>query len=331
MTTVYFATNRKNDGTGPFGFGAQIVGQDASQITYAVTDVTNIVLSTEDSGSIANPTDVSHATFSATSSADIVNGGKNLLIFIHGFDNSFDDAIKRSAYNHDWFAAAGPGCDTTVVAFTWPSAGVLIDTPPHLLTDAYKMDQAQAGKSGFHIVNFLTNIDALQKTYRQANPNGRVFLLAHSMGNWALQAGIQSWFESRGNDDTMFDEVFLAAADEVDETFLLPAGARLSYLPKISKRISIYYSRADIVLWLSGAINLNQRLGSDGPADKSDTSKYPIAKFRLIDCSDVDDYPHLVPFDASHQYYRRSQIVRKDIVSCMLAQPAVAGGPVKLG
>jgi esterase/lipase superfamily enzyme len=331
MTTVYFGTNRKKDGTGAFGFGAQIVGQDASQITYAVTDVTNIVLSAEDSGSIANPTDVSYANFSPTSSADIVNAGKNLLIFIHGFDNSFEDAIKRSAYNHDWFAALGPGCETTVVAFTWPSAGVLIDTPPHLLTDAYKMDQAQAGKSGFHIVNFLTNIDALQKAYRTANPNGRVFLLAHSMGNWALQAGVQSWFESRGNDDLMFDEVFLAAADEIAETFLQPAGARLSYLPKIARRISIYYSRADIVMWVSATVNLNQRLGFDGPADKSDASKYPPAKFRLVDCSDVNDYDHLVPFDASHQYYRRSQIVRADVASCMSAQPAVSGGLVKLG
>ncbi|HLY05372.1 MAG TPA: alpha/beta hydrolase [Rhizomicrobium sp.] len=317
MTTVYFATNRQKDGTGPFGFGAQLVAQDPQQMTYGVMAVTNIDLKDEASGSPSNPTDVAYGNFSATSQADIINAGKNLLIFIHGFDNTFVDAIKRAAYNQNWFAAGGPQADTTIIAFTWPSAGVVIDQPPHLLTDAYKMDQAQAGKSGFHIAQFLARIDALQRAFRSAHPGGRVFLLAHSMGNWALQAGIQTWFESRGSNDLMFDQVFLAAADEIDTTFEQPADARLSCLPKITKQVSIYYSRSDIIMWVSATINLNQRLGFDGPDDKSDTTLYPPAKFRCFDCSEIYDYDHLKTFDASHQYYRRSVTVRNDIVAHM--------------
>jgi esterase/lipase superfamily enzyme len=319
MTTVYFATNRKHDGTAPLGFGAQIVGQDAAQITYGVTQVTNIdpKLEDEDAGTVSNPTDLSQGNFSAQSRADIINAGKNLLIFIHGFDNTFEDAMQRAAFNREWLAKGGPASDTTVIAFTWPSAGVVIDEPPKSLTEAYSTDQAQAGKSGFHLVNFLTNIDTLQRNFRAAYPTGRVFLLAHSMGNWALQAGIQAWFESRGANDLIFDAVFLAAADEIASTFEQPAGGRLSYLPEMAKRINIYYSRTDIIILLSGTINENRRLGFDGPNDKSDSAKYPPAVFRCIDCSEIYDYPYFVTFDASHQYYRRSKTVRNDIVAQM--------------
>jgi esterase/lipase superfamily enzyme len=330
MTTVYFATNRKNDGTERFGFGARIVLNNPAAITYAVTEVTNIVLPDESSGNLANPTDISQGNFSDTARRDIIGAGKNLLIFIHGFDNTFEDAIQRAAFNHDWFASADPKADTTVIAFTWPSAGVLVDNPPHLFTDAYLADQSQAGKSGFHIASFLSNIDALQRTFRAANLDGKVFLLAHSMGNWALQAAVQSWFDERTGNDIMFDDVFLAAADEVADTFERPVGGRLSNLKKLAKRISIYSNRADVVIWVSTTINLNRRLGFDGPDDKSNNTAYPSTLFRIVDCTEVNDYDRASPFDASHQYYRRSKIVRDDIVAVMRNDPAVAGGLIEL-
>lgn len=317
MATVYFATNRKKDGTGRFGFGAQIVPPDPAAMTYAVMEVTNIALPDESSGNLSNPTDVSTGDFSATAKQAIISAGKSLLIFIHGFDNSFEDAIQRAGFNHDWFAQGG--VDTTVIAFTWPSAGVLIDSPPHGLTDAYKTDQAQAGKSGFHLASFLANVDALQRAFRSANPNAKVFLLAHSMGNWALQAGVQAWSEHRAGADIMFDHVFLPAADEVAGSFERPAGARLSNLRNLANQISIYSNRGDVVIWVSAAVNLDSRLGFDGPGDKSNTAIYPPAKYRLVDCTEVSDYDRCNPFDASHQYYRRSRRVHDDICAAMKA------------
>lgn len=83
---------------------------------------------------MANPSDLNLGSFSATSRRNIVNSGKYLLIFIHGFDNTFEEAIKRAAFNRDGLRHGG--IDAKVVTFTWPSAGVVNDNPPHLLTGA---------------------------------------------------------------------------------------------------------------------------------------------------------------------------------------------------
>ncbi|HKD22982.1 MAG TPA: alpha/beta fold hydrolase [Rhizomicrobium sp.] len=329
MTTVYFATNRKKDGSGKFGYGAQIVAASPDAVTYAVCEVSNVSLGDESSGTLSNPTDISPGNFSDSARRDIVAAGKNLFVFIHGFDNSFEDAIQRAAFNHEWIKAAGAQADTIVIAFTWPSAGVLVDNPPHMLTDAYLTDQTQAARSGFHIASFLSNIDTLQRAFRAAHPNGKVFLLAHSMGNWALQSAVQTWSEERIGDDLMFDEVFLAAADEVADTFERPAGGRLSNLKRLAKRITIYSNRADVVIWVSTTINMNRRLGYDGPDDESNAAEYPPALFRLVDCTDVNDYDRTMPFDASHQYYRRSQTVRNDIVAAILGKN-IQGGIITL-
>jgi esterase/lipase superfamily enzyme len=217
-----------------------------------------------------------------------------------------------------------------VVAFTWPSAGKLFAAPPHTPPDAYLADQAQAGKSGFHLAFFLNVLDQLRADYKKANPNGRVFLLAHSMGNYALQAGVQFWFDNRGSADLMFDEVFLPGADEIDDSFERPNGGRLSNLPELTNRISLYYSRKDVAMYLSTTVNLSARLGFDGPDDKSDTGRYPTAKFRLLDCTEVADFDLFSPPDATHQYYRRSNIVRADIVAAMAGNPNPAGGLITL-
>lgn len=331
MTAVYFATNRKPDPNETGGFGADIVANDPAAMTYATAEVTGINLADETSGAITDISDRTQGKFADTAVSAIVGAGKNLLIFIHGFDNTFNDAIRRAAFNREWFAAAGvAAADTTVIAFTWPSAGKLIAAPPHFPPEAYLADQAQAGKSGFHLTCFLSVIDQLRVGYRAQNPNGRIFLLAHSMGNYALQAGVQAWFGGRGSQDLMFDEVFLPGADERYNSFLEPNGMRLSDLPELSGRISVYYSRRDVAMYLSQAINLTFRLGFDGPDEKTNATDYPTAMFRILDCTDVEDFDALNPPDATHQYYRRSKIVRADIASCMAGNPNPPGGLITL-
>ena len=327
MTTVYFATNRINDGTGVWGYGAKVAPYDTSQITFAVADVTGIDLQAEGSGTINGITDKTPANFSAETTKAIVGTNKNLLIFVHGFDNSFEDAIKRSAFNREWFAATGqPGTDMTVVAFTWPSQGTLFAAPPHMPPDAYLTDQANAGRSGWHLAYFFGVIDQLSAVYRKANPTGRMVLLAHSMGNYALQGAIQTWGSSRPSDTVVFDDVVLAAADEVDDTFERPAGGRMTDLPKLTNRISVYYSCKDVAMYLSTTINLTARLGFDGPSDKRNAAVYTPKEFRIVDCTEVSDFDLLNPPDATHQYYRRSKIVRADIASVIANTAAGSGG-----
>jgi esterase/lipase superfamily enzyme len=318
MTRVYFATNRQRDTSRPSGFGADIVPMNASAVIYAIADVQGTDIVDEASGNIVSITEQATGGYSDNAVNEIIGAGKNLLVFIHGFANSFEDSIKRAAFNADWMRASGvAAADVTVLAFSWPSSGDLLAAPPHLAPDAYRGDQVQAGKSAYHLGYFLNNVDQLRLDFVNKHPDGRMFLLAHSMGNYALQGAVQWWFDNRGSDDLMFDETILAAADEVDDTFERKNGGRLSKLPKLAKRITVYYSRKDVAMYVSTTLNLNARLGFDGPDDMRNQTVYPTSKFRIVDCTEVRDFNLIDPPDATHQYYRRSNIVRADIAVVM--------------
>ena len=72
--------------------------------------------------------------------AELSNAGRDLLVFIHGFDNTLSDAVTRAAFNREWLAASQmPGTDTTVIAFSWPSKGQIIAFP--VLQADYLADQ----------------------------------------------------------------------------------------------------------------------------------------------------------------------------------------------
>ena len=323
MATVYFATNRKQ--TGPLSFGAAMGPPDRTGLICAEATVDGLTLADADSGRI---TAIAHETatgFAPATREAILAGGKNLLVFIHGFANAFENTISRAGYNREWFASSNvPGGDMTVIAFTWPSSGAVIAVPPHFLGDAYRADQALAGSSGPHLAWFLDEIKSLRDEAKRRNPQRRVVLLSHSMGNFALAAGVQSWFVTH-NVTPIFDHAVLAAADELDKSFELPPGVRLSRLPDLAAGISVYYSLRDVAMYLSQAVNLTERLGFDGPAHKSNQTQYPPNRFRSIKRTELRDYDRFVPPDSTHQYYRRSPKARDDIARALSGRPVAPG------
>lgn len=315
-TTVYFATNRALAGPAEDwrSYQATIVApSDPAAITYATAFVDNTDLTADKSGAITGIQNVQQGGFSPSAVADLSAPGRNLLVFVHGFDNSFENAITRAAFNREFLAGSGvAAADTTVVAFSWPSLGQLIAFP--LPWEDYKKDQTMAGLSGFHLMSFFANLLPLVQQARAAG--SRVFLVAHSMGNFALQAAVESWFSHGNGDAALFDEAFLAAADERYDTFDFPEPGRLSGLHRLAGRISIYFSRADQVLKVSELINLGaERLGEDGPDNRGDPVRFPPAQYRMVDCSGFRDFDF--NFETSHQYYRRSPGVRTDIANTM--------------
>jgi esterase/lipase superfamily enzyme len=315
-TTVHFATNRVVNGTADDyrNYGDHIVPPtDPNAITYGTAFVNDANLTADTVGAITSIRDISKGRFSDQSAQDLSNPGRNLLVFLHGFDNSFENAITRAAFNQQWFFNSGvPAANMTVVAFSWPSLGKLLSFP--ILWEDYLHDQTTAGQSGAHIMSFFANLEPVAK--RARGSGRRVFLLAHSMGNWALQAGVESWFVHGNGPAQLFDEAFLAAADERYDSFSFPLPGRLSDLKQLARRISIYFSTADAVLALSMAINLGaKRLGQEGPHDRYDTNTFPAVEYRMVDCSSFDDYDR--DFQGSHQYYRRSPRARADIVGVM--------------
>jgi esterase/lipase superfamily enzyme len=316
LTTVYFATNRALDGEPEdwTSYGTSIVApSDPSATTYAVAFVDNTNLSADTTGAIQQIQNVQQGGFSQSMIDDLSSPGRNLLVFIHGFDNSFENAITRAAFNREWLAQSGlPGADTAVLAFSWPSLGRLLDLP--LPWGDYQRDQIMAGQSALHLMTFFANLEPIVRQARAAG--SRVFLLAHSMGNWALQAAVESWFSHGNGDVPLFDEAFLAAADERYDSFDFPEPGRLSALHRLATRISIYFGAVDAVLAVSMAINLGaKRLGQEGPHDRANTAKFPPTQYRMIDCTGFRDYAF--DFASSHQYYRRSPGVRADIAGVM--------------
>lgn len=314
-TTVHFATNRlltgPADALASYGNGI-VTPSSPAEVTYGTAFVEDAGLTADTVGAIKSIQNTGQGGFSQSAIDDLSDPGRNLLVFIHGFDNSFENAITRAAFNQQWLAASGvAAAETTVVAFSWPSLGRLLAFPLPLLP--YWSDQTSAGQSGLHISAFFANLQPLIDSARAKGK--RIFLMTHSMGNWALQAAVESWFAHGNGDAFLFDQVFLAAADEMYRTFEFPSDGRLSALSRLTKRISIYTSTNDQVLQFSNVINGMKRLGQDGPHDKFDLNRFPAKTYRMVDCSAFQDF-HFDP-GTSHQYYRRSPTVRANIAQAM--------------
>lgn len=315
-TTVYFASNRILTGpaTNVGSYGPNIQPPSVvTGLTYGMAFVDQINIATNAQGVITQIPDAGQGGFSQAIIGDLSSPGRNLLVFIHGFDNTFSDAITRAAFNREWMAASGlPGADTTVIAFSWPSLGQIVSFP--ILDGDYRHDQNMARLSGVHTMTFLAKLEPILRAAR-AN-RCRSTLLAHSMGNLALQSAVENWFLHGNGNATLFDCAILAAGDCGYDAFAQPNQAGLSGLDVLSQRVSIYYSHVDHVLQLSATVNGGaQRLGQDGPLHRSDQSEFPPAEYRMVDATGFQDYDFGLL--SSHQYYRESPKCRAQIAADM--------------
>jgi esterase/lipase superfamily enzyme len=320
-TTVFFATNRILTGDPAIvtSYGPNIQPPSTStDIMYGTSFVDGVDLKSDQQGTITSIQDTNKGAFAANVVGDLSTSGRNLFVFIHGFDNTFEDGITRAAFNREFLAASGkPGTDTTVLAFSWPSLGKIISFP--VLDADYRHDQKMATLSGVHLMSFFAQIEPLLRT---ARANGsRTYLLAHSMGNLALESAIENWFLHGNGNAELFNVSILAAGDCGFDAFAQPNLTGLDGLSLLSSRISIYYSRSDQVLDLSRTINGLQRLGQDGPGDRSDQTMFPAPTYRMFDATDINDYDR--NFLTSHQYYRLSPTVRDAIAIDMAPAPDV--------
>jgi esterase/lipase superfamily enzyme len=314
-TTVYFASNRilTGDPTAVTSYGPNIQPpSNDTGITYGTAFVDGVDIEAGQQGSITSIQNTNTGAFAKDVAGDLSHAGRNLLVFIHGFDNTFEDAITRAAFNREFLAASGqPGTDTTVLAFSWPSLGKIVSIP--VLDADYRHDQNMARLSGIHVMSFFAQIEPLLRIAR-AN-KCRTYLLAHSMGNLALSSAVENWFLHGNGNAELFSVSILAAGDCGFDVFAQPNPAGLSGLSRLSSRISVYFSTADDVLKLSGFLNGIQRLGQRGSEDSGDPAKFPPAIYKMFDATGINDYGR--DFLTSHQYYRLSRTVRAAIAADM--------------
>nr|WP_255688063.1 MULTISPECIES: alpha/beta hydrolase [unclassified Xanthobacter] len=124
--------------------------------------------------------------------------GRQALVFVHGYNQRFDDAVFRFAQIiHD------SGADVTPVLFTWPSRGSLL---------AYGYDRESTSYSR----------DALERllTFMAKDPNvGEISILAHSMGNVVTLEALRQMAIRNGHILPKIKNVMLAAPDVDSDVF----------------------------------------------------------------------------------------------------------------
>ena len=163
---------------------------------------------------------------------------RDLLVFVHGYNSSFEDAALRLAQ-----IVADMGFDGTAVLFSWPSQGAL---------SGYVRDQQTARNAGWHLLRLLR--DQLPRT----NPD-RIHVIAHSMGSEVLSKAL-SLVDPRDSLPRLGQVVF--AAPDVDARIF--AREILPILRQRAAGVTLYASSDDDALRASRALNGVWRLGLGG-------------------------------------------------------------------
>lgn len=274
------------------------------------------------------------------------SSNRDVVLFLHGFANTFDDSMGRAAQLHEEYQitpkpdSSGPSREPyrpLVFSFSWPSNGRAF--PRY----EYQSDRDDAQASGvavaralLRLLQYLRSLRDEERGRRRAMnlqpgeplPDDerllceqRIHLVAHSMGNWALRFALNRLFEELHMQPLprIFDHVLLMAADEDDDAF--EENLKLGMLPGLAKFVHVYHSRSDRLLDVSDLTKGNpNRLGEVGPRNMEAISDRVYA----IDCSDVDftEVGH-----GNHQYYRLREEVIADVCQVLSDEPfdAIAG------
>jgi esterase/lipase superfamily enzyme len=213
---------------------------------------------------------------------------KELFVFVHGFNVSFEDAARRTAQiHHDLRFEGAP------VFFSWPARDRFVLT--------YPADESSVATSAPNLKQFLLQI--VQHTQARS-----INLIAHSMGNRALGLALREIdLELRG-DSRLFNQVILAAPDIDAEDF------RMNIAPamlRTANRLTLYASSRDDALLASQLLHRGPRAGDAGQG------LVVIPGIDTIDVTAIDSSPF------GHSYYGSSDPVLTDLKALlMLATPA---------
>ncbi|MGP3698163.1 alpha/beta hydrolase [Rhodobacter sp. NSM] len=252
---------------------------------------------------------------------------RDVIIYLHGFANTFEESVRRAASLEHLYSSAGQ--QVTVVLFSWPSNGRVQPAWDYFSDreDAEASGLAM-GRALMRLVDFLTKLreedhrvvlaarrdgavprkDALRQCTR------RLHILAHSMGNWALRHALRKFSELNGGRIArVVDCVFLMAADEDNDALQVPL--KLQALDELANRIFVYHSANDVALTISDRTKgMPDRLGSDGPQNLDKVGERVFA----IDCRKVSE---TAPFHGRHQYFRLRDEVIRDVQETLEDRP----------
>jgi esterase/lipase superfamily enzyme len=162
---------------------------------------------------------------------------KEALVFIHGFNVTFEDAARRTAqlaYDLKFPGAA--------VCYSWPSQGSFWH---------YTVDEANAEWSASHLKKFL--LDLAKRSGAE-----RIHLIAHSMGNRVLTWALEGIGQERKNEPHLFQEAVLTAPDVDADVFREKLFRQVA---GTCRRVTLYASARDWALLASKKVHGSPRLG----------------------------------------------------------------------
>ncbi len=149
------------------------------------------------------------------------------FVFVHGYNVSFEDALKRTAQIAFDLDFAGPS-----LLFSWPSEAKLF---------GYGYDRDSADIAVNHFIAFL---DAASSQM----PGTKIHIIAHSMGNVVVLAALEK-IALRGSwtPRPLIGEIVLAHPDVDQDRFRQLAGT----VKGVGAGMTLYTSQSDVALWAS--------------------------------------------------------------------------------
>jgi esterase/lipase superfamily enzyme len=203
---------------------------------------------------------------------------RELLIFLHGYNVTFEEAARRAAQFATDLQFHG-----TVVLFSWPSAGA---------TRLYLADEDSAAKSAEPLNQFLHEL--------QNGPWTKVHIVAHSMGNRVLVSGLAASAELA----LPLRNVVLVAADVDTELFEQQFPRLHDVVRRNPENLATSYAtESDRALWFSRFFHKTNRLG------RITGEPFVTDGLETIDASAVDTSL----LSLRHGYFSDKQSVLADI------------------
>lgn len=166
------------------------------------------------------------------------SGRKEVFVFIHGYNTSFEGAAIRTAQ-----LAVDMNLDGAPILYSWPSQASLLGygADTRTVADGAMLDEVA---------------DFLQAVAEQTGAE-KVHLVAHSMGNRVLVRALDRLAARRPDAEPLFDEAVFAAADVgVDE--FAETWPRIDHT---ARRFTLYASQRDRALQISEMVNQMARVG----------------------------------------------------------------------
>jgi len=298
---IYFCTNRNAvpDSKNPTDFGPVFSPNGLSDLRFGWADVDgdwvgplNVAEETSDGQVVGSKT-----LFEAVKNEMMANQ-RDTLIFIHGFNTSFRNALKAAA---DFKSKIDRGNPINVVVFTWPSDGQSIPWK------SYQSDRHDAETSAYAFARAILKLADFLKTGIACGQD--LHLLCHSMGSYVTRNAVQAMLKINNNNlPRLFENIIFVAPDEDDDALELEN--KLLPCIHLTKEVYVYFNRGDVALkgsdWTKGNPD---RLGSNGP-------RYPLNlanKVTLVDCSEVVDNTK----GLGHSYFHENSVVISDLVQVL--------------